>query len=126
MALCGSSTIAVTPKVTHEGTSFSRTIYVGECYLYTGLPPGTSNSFSNDVSNNCQPRALPGDQLLGKFVATPRELQFYRAVVLLLSLGYRSLLIMPVVSRGESLGIVEAYSKAERPWTRGSQQSRPR
>ena len=25
---------------------------------------------------------------------------------------------MPVISRGESLGIVEAYSHAERPWTR--------
>jgi GAF domain-containing protein len=41
-----------------------------------------------------------------------------REVELLLSLGYGSLLIMPVVSRGESLGIVEAYSKVERPWTR--------
>ena len=28
----------------------------------------------------------------------------------MLSLGHRSMLIMPVVSRGESLGIVEAYS----------------
>jgi diguanylate cyclase (GGDEF)-like protein len=41
-----------------------------------------------------------------------------REVELMLSLGYRSLLIMPVVCRGESLGIVEAYSKVERPWTR--------
>ena len=41
-----------------------------------------------------------------------------REVELMLSLGHRSMLIMPVVSRGESLGIVEAYSKAERPWTR--------
>ena len=39
-------------------------------------------------------------------------------VELLLSLGHRSLLIVPVVSRGETLGIVEAYSKFERPWTR--------
>jgi GAF domain-containing protein len=39
-------------------------------------------------------------------------------VELLLSLGHRSLLIVPVVSRGESIGIVEAYSKFERPWTR--------
>jgi diguanylate cyclase (GGDEF)-like protein len=39
-------------------------------------------------------------------------------VELLLTLGHRSLLIVPVVSRGESLGIVEAYSDAERPWTR--------
>ena len=41
-----------------------------------------------------------------------------REVELMLSLGHRSLLIVPVVSRGESLGIVEAYSKFERPWTR--------
>jgi diguanylate cyclase (GGDEF)-like protein len=41
-----------------------------------------------------------------------------REVELLLSLGHRSLLMVPVVSRGESLGIVEAYSKLERPWTR--------
>ena len=30
----------------------------------------------------------------------------------------RSLLIVPVVSQGETLGIVEAYSEIERPWTR--------
>ena len=41
-----------------------------------------------------------------------------REVELLLSLGHRSLLMVPVVSRGESLGIVEAYSRFERPWTR--------
>jgi GAF domain-containing protein len=28
------------------------------------------------------------------------------------------MLIVPVVCRGESLGIVEAYSDVERPWTR--------
>jgi GAF domain-containing protein len=36
----------------------------------------------------------------------------------MLSLGYRSLLIMPVVTQGEALGIVEAFAEAERPWTR--------
>jgi len=39
-------------------------------------------------------------------------------VELLFSLGYRSLLMVPVVHRGESLGIVEAMSYEERPWTR--------
>jgi diguanylate cyclase (GGDEF)-like protein len=39
-------------------------------------------------------------------------------VELLLSLGMRSVLIVPVVGRGETLGIVEAYSELERPWTR--------
>jgi GAF domain-containing protein len=41
-----------------------------------------------------------------------------REVELLLSLGLRSLLMVPVISQGESLGIVEAYSRLERPWTR--------
>jgi diguanylate cyclase (GGDEF)-like protein len=41
-----------------------------------------------------------------------------REVELLLSLDLRSLLIVPIVSRGESLGVVEAYSRLERPWTR--------
>jgi diguanylate cyclase (GGDEF)-like protein len=50
--------------------------------------------------------------LVGDPGADPREAE------LLLNLGYRSVLIVPVVSRGESLGIVEAYSHAERPWTR--------
>jgi diguanylate cyclase (GGDEF)-like protein len=39
-------------------------------------------------------------------------------VRLLLGLGHRSLLIVPVIARGETLGIVEAYSDEERPWTR--------
>jgi diguanylate cyclase (GGDEF)-like protein len=37
---------------------------------------------------------------------------------LLLSMGYRSLIMVPVLHRGESLGIVEAMSEQERPWTR--------
>jgi diguanylate cyclase (GGDEF)-like protein len=39
-------------------------------------------------------------------------------VELMFSLGYRSLLMVPVVQRGESLGIVEAMCHEERPWTR--------
>jgi diguanylate cyclase (GGDEF)-like protein len=50
--------------------------------------------------------------LVGDPKADPREVE------LLLTQGHRSVLIVPVVSRGESLGIVEAYSDAERPWTR--------
>lgn len=41
-----------------------------------------------------------------------------REVELLLALDQRSLLMVPVVSRGESLGIVEAYRTDERAWTR--------
>ena len=39
-------------------------------------------------------------------------------VELLLAQGYRSLLIVPVIIRGECLGMVEAMSEEERPWTR--------
>ncbi len=39
-------------------------------------------------------------------------------VDLILSLGYQTLLMVPVVQRGESLGIVEAMCHEERPWTR--------
>ena len=37
---------------------------------------------------------------------------------LLLSLGQRSVLMVPVVSRGKSLGLLEAYSRHDRPWAR--------
>jgi GAF domain-containing protein len=50
--------------------------------------------------------------LVGDPNADPQEVE------LLLSLGMRSLLIVPVVSQGETLGIVEAYSEIEHPWTR--------
>jgi diguanylate cyclase (GGDEF)-like protein len=50
--------------------------------------------------------------LVGDPEADPQEVE------LLLSLGLRSLLMVPVVSHGETLGIVEAYTEAERPWTR--------
>jgi GAF domain-containing protein len=39
-------------------------------------------------------------------------------VELLLALDQRSLLMVPVVSRGESLGIIEAYRSDERAWSR--------
>jgi len=39
-------------------------------------------------------------------------------VKLLLAQGYRSLLMVPIVLGGESLGIVEATSEEERSWTR--------
>jgi len=50
--------------------------------------------------------------LVGDPEADPQEVE------LLLALGMRSLLMVPVVSQGETLGIVEAYSETERPWTR--------
>jgi diguanylate cyclase (GGDEF)-like protein len=42
----------------------------------------------------------------------------FEEIELMLSLGHRSMLMVPVVHRGESLGLVEAYSNEERAWTR--------
>ncbi len=39
-------------------------------------------------------------------------------VSLLGKLGYQSLLMVPVVCRGDRIGLFEAYSTRERPWTR--------
>jgi diguanylate cyclase (GGDEF)-like protein len=39
-------------------------------------------------------------------------------IELMFSLGYRTMLMVPVVQRGETLGIVEAMCHEERPWTR--------
>jgi len=39
-------------------------------------------------------------------------------VSLLGQLGYQSLLMVPVVCRGDRIGLFEAYSTRERPWTR--------
>jgi GAF domain-containing protein len=39
-------------------------------------------------------------------------------VELMFADGYRSLLMVPVVHRGETVGIVEALCHEERPWTR--------
>jgi EAL domain-containing protein (putative c-di-GMP-specific phosphodiesterase class I) len=39
-------------------------------------------------------------------------------VALLERLGYRSVLIVPVVSRGATVGLLEAYAREERPWSR--------
>jgi diguanylate cyclase (GGDEF)-like protein len=50
--------------------------------------------------------------LTGDPAADPAE------VKLLLSHGYRSLLMVPVILRGETRGLVEAMSVEDRPWTR--------
>ena len=39
-------------------------------------------------------------------------------VELMLSMGRRSMLMVPVVAWGESVGLIEAYTGVERPWTR--------
>jgi len=50
--------------------------------------------------------------LIGDPATDPAEVQ------LLLTLGHRSMLMVPVVCRGLSLGIVELFRDTERPWTR--------
>ncbi len=39
-------------------------------------------------------------------------------IALLARLGYRSMLMVPVVSRGATVGLLEAYAVDERPWSR--------
>jgi GAF domain-containing protein len=61
-------------------------------------------------------RVLRDQQAVQVLVGDPEADR--REVELLLSIGHGSLLMVPVVSQGETLGIVEAYSNLERPWTR--------
>ena len=61
-------------------------------------------------------RALERQESAQVMVGDPRADR--HEVELMFSLGYRSLLIVPVVHRGESLGIVEAMCNEERSWTR--------
>ena len=54
----------------------------------------------------------PMQTLAGDPESDPHE------VALLLNLGERSVLMVPVVCRGQSIGIIEAYRRDERAWTR--------
>jgi diguanylate cyclase (GGDEF)-like protein len=61
-------------------------------------------------------RVLRGQEaaqvLVGDPAADPAEVE------LMLSLGFRSMLLIPVIHRGVSVGILEAHSSSDRPWTR--------
>jgi diguanylate cyclase (GGDEF)-like protein len=61
-------------------------------------------------------RALERQEAVQVLVGDPRADR--AEVELMFSDGYRSMLMVPVVHRGETLGIVEAMSYEERPWTR--------
>ncbi len=61
-------------------------------------------------------RVLESQESAQVMVGDPRADRL--EVELMFSLGYRTLLIVPVVHRGESIGIVEAMCEEERPWTR--------
>jgi GAF domain-containing protein len=50
--------------------------------------------------------------LAGDPEADPAEVE------LMLSMGFRSMLLVPVIHRGSSVGILEAHSASDRPWTR--------
>jgi GAF domain-containing protein len=85
-----------------------------------------------------QTLAESGDQAqdeffsVGDYPATARVLEEQEAIQVmaadpeadsaevefLLSQGYRSLLMVPIIIGGESLGIVEAMTEEERPWAR--------
>ncbi len=61
-------------------------------------------------------RVLDRQEAVQVMVGDPRADR--AEVELMFSLGYRTLLMVPVVHHGESLGIVEAMCHEERPWTR--------
>lgn len=61
-------------------------------------------------------RVLERQESAQIMVGDPRADQ--NEVELMFSLGHRTVLMVPVVHRGESLGIVEALCHEERPWTR--------
>jgi GAF domain-containing protein len=61
-------------------------------------------------------RVLERQESVQVMVGDPRADQ--KEAELMSSLGYRTLLMVPVVQRGESLGLVEAMCEEERPWTR--------
>jgi GAF domain-containing protein len=50
--------------------------------------------------------------MVGDPESDPAEVQ------LLLEYGRRCMLMVPVITAGESIGLLEAYSDEERPWTR--------
>jgi diguanylate cyclase (GGDEF)-like protein len=61
-------------------------------------------------------RVLEAQEAVQVFVGDPAADP--REVELLLRLGERSLLMVPVVAGGHSLGMLEIYRLAERPWSR--------
>lgn len=69
------------------------------------------------VSDYPLSRRVLRDQQVVQVVAGDRDSD-PSEVALLRELGERSLLMVPVVSRGESLGLIEAYRGDDRPWSR--------
>jgi diguanylate cyclase (GGDEF)-like protein len=85
-----------------------------ETLAESGEPP--ENELFSVSDYPATARVLSEQQALQVLVADPEA--DTSEVELLLSLGYRSLLMVPVINRGETLGLLEAMSTDERPWTR--------
>jgi diguanylate cyclase (GGDEF)-like protein len=78
--------------------------------------PPTGDSVFNVADYPLTARVLEGQEAVQVFVGDPASDP--REVELLLRLGERSLLMVPVVAGGRSLGMLEIYRLAERPWSR--------
>jgi diguanylate cyclase (GGDEF)-like protein len=78
--------------------------------------PSTGESVFSIADYPLTARVLEAQEAVQVFVGDPAADP--REVELLLRLGERSLLMVPVVAGGDSLGMLEIYRLAERPWSR--------
>jgi diguanylate cyclase (GGDEF)-like protein len=62
-------------------------------------------------------RVLEGQEALQILIGDPKS-DPAEVKLLLESEGYRACLMLPVVSQGETLGLLEAWRREERPWSR--------
>jgi diguanylate cyclase (GGDEF)-like protein len=85
-----------------ETLSESRWSPTGELYPLAGFPV-TRRVLSEQVAV----QVLAGDPS-----ADPAEVELLRAEG-----GHRALLMVPIVARGETFGLIEAFSVQERPWS---------
>jgi diguanylate cyclase (GGDEF)-like protein len=88
---------------------------VVETLAESGEQPGDEEFFATETYP-ATADVLENQEAMQVLVGDPRA--DTAEVKLLLKEGYRSLLMVPVVLRGEPLGIVEAMAEEERPWTR--------
>jgi EAL domain-containing protein (putative c-di-GMP-specific phosphodiesterase class I) len=78
-----------------------------------GAPTGERFSLSEfPLTRKVLETRLATQVLAGDPTGDPAE------IALLERLGYRSMLMVPVIGRGASVGILEVYAREERPWSR--------
>jgi GAF domain-containing protein len=87
---------------------------VVETLAETGITP--ENEFFSLDDYPWTAKALMEQEAVQVMVGDPNA--DVAEVELLLSLGFRSMLMVPVIHRGESIGIIEAITTEDRPWTR--------